>query len=258
MNINNIKLDDFNIKFDDFKGVKEHHYGCPICKDTGWINTEDEEGRIIGRRCQCFYVKRAKELMELSGISERELADRSFEKFDTEGLPPVMEFAKIRAMKYAEDFDDIKDEKANSIMFLGRPGTGKTHLGIAICGELLKKNHPVIYMAYRDAAPRIKQLVNEREDYDRMISRYKNATVLYIDDFLKGSTTKADINFVYEIINYRYTQRKPIILSSEMKTDDLITWDEALGSRLIEMCGNNVIEIPDNVPNRRLKPPEET
>ncbi|WP_332843386.1 hypothetical protein [Paraclostridium bifermentans] len=41
-------------------------------------------------------------------------------------------------------------------------------------------------MSYREAITRIKQNVMDSEEYERIISRYKRAKVLLIDDLFKG------------------------------------------------------------------------
>ncbi|MBQ3423200.1 MAG: DNA replication protein, partial [Romboutsia sp.] len=81
----------------------------------------------------------------------------------------------------------------------------------------------------------------------------KNARVLLIDDLFKGSVTPSDINIMFEIINYRYLNKKPMIISTEKYLDDLLSIDEALGSRIIEMCGTHNLELRGRHLNYRLK-----
>ena len=71
-------------------------------------------------------------------------------------------------------------------------------------------------------------------------------------DFLKGKITEADINIVYEIVNYRYNNHLPLIISTEKTLDDLISFDEAVGSRLIEMCRGHIIVFEGRKLNYRL------
>ncbi|MGF9979306.1 hypothetical protein [Viridibacillus arvi] len=41
---------------------------------------------------------------------------------------------------------------------------------------------------------------------------------------------------MYEIINHRYLNYKPMLISSELGFGELVTINEALGSRIFEMC----------------------
>ncbi len=43
------------------------------------------------------------------------------------------------ARSYVRDFDKIKNNRKNSVIFMGSVGGGKTHLSLAIANELMKK-----------------------------------------------------------------------------------------------------------------------
>lgn len=225
-------------------------YKCSKCHDTGFLLRE-ENGSLIARRCECYYVRQAETLMEKSGISE-EFGKKSFGNFETLSNPQLIA-AKSKAARYVEDFLQTEHSRHNSIMFCGQVGSGKTHLGTAICGELMKKGIAVIYMAYRNAITKIKQSITDEDSYNRQLSRYMSARVLYIDDFLKGRITEADVNIVYEIVNYRYMNNLPIVLSTEKTLGSLLDFDEAAGSRLIEMCRGNVVQLEGRELNYRMR-----
>ena len=70
---------------------------------------------------------------------------------------------------------------------------------------------------------------------------------------LNGKTTESDINIMFEIINYRYLNSKAIIISSELTQDRLLDFDEAVGSRIIEMCKNRISEVAGIENNYRLR-----
>ena len=106
------------------------------------------------------------------------------------------------------------------MMFLGQVGSGKTHLAIAISNLLLDKGIGVIYMPYRDSITNLKQSILDEENYQREISKYKNAQVLLIDDLFKGRITESDVNIMYEIVNYRYFKNLPILTTSEKTVDE--------------------------------------
>ncbi|MDO4301810.1 MAG: ATP-binding protein [Clostridia bacterium] len=226
------------------------HYECPECRDTGFIQFTTDEGRISVRECSCQAVKQSKQLMEQSGIS-REFNSKGFKNFDTKNIPQLI-IAKRKAINYFKEFKDVEQTRNNSIMFCGQVGSGKTHLGVAISRSLMSKNIAVIYMAYRNAITKIKQVLIDSTDYYHEISRYSQARVLYIDDFLKGKVTEADVNIVYEIVNYRYMNNLPLIISTEKSLDEIITFDEAIGSRIIEMCRGNIVHLQGKELNHRL------
>lgn len=225
-------------------------YECPKCKDTGFIYRKDESGYEIACRCECFALRKARDMMKRSGISA-EFQKKTFDNFKTRSNPQLSN-AKNKAMQYVKSFSQMEHERYNSIMFCGQVGAGKTHLGTAICGELMSAGVAVIYMAYRNAVTKIKQNIIDEAVYNRELNQYTSAQVLYIDDLLKGRLTETDINIMYEIVNYRYMNNMPIIISSEKSPNDLLIFDEAIGSRLIEMCRGNIIQLQGKELNYRL------
>lgn len=225
-------------------------YECLKCKDTGFIYRKDESGYEIACRCECFALRKARDMMKRSGISA-EFQKKTFDNFKTRSNQQLSN-AKNKAMQYVKSFSQIEHERYNSIMFCGQVGAGKTHLGTAICGELMNSGVAVIYMAYRNAVTKIKQNIIDEAVYNRELNQYTSAQVLYIDDLLKGRLTETDINIMYEIVNYRYMNNMPIIISSEKSPNDLLVFDEAIGSRLIEMCRGNIIQLQGKELNYRL------
>lgn len=225
-------------------------YECPKCRDTGFIYHTDENGHETACRCECFAIRQANDMMKCSGISA-EFQKKTFDNFATRGNPQLLN-AKTKARQYVENFVQTEHERYNSILFTGQPGAGKTHLGTAICGALMKNGVAVIYMAYRNAVTKIKQNIIDEVVYNRELNRYTSARVLYIDDLLKGRLTDTDINIMYDIVNYRYMNNMPIIVSTEKSPNDLLAFDEAIGSRLIEMCRGNIIQLQGKELNYRL------
>ncbi len=225
-------------------------YSCPECKDRGFILSTDEHGYEYARPCKCRELKMAKERLECSGLA-REFKTKTFENFDTCENLQLMD-AKNTAMKFTEELKNKNTENLPSLMLCGQVGAGKTHLGTASSVRLIDSGTAVIYMGYRDEMTALKSKILDEEAYKKDIDRYKKAPVLFIDDFLKGKITESDVNIVYEIVNYRYNNNLPVILSTEKNLDDLINFDEAIASRLIEMCRGYIIVFSGKELNYRL------
>ncbi len=203
------------------------------------------------KECECRSLRIAEEKLKASGVSE-EFRKKTFENFDYEKSIETME-AFMKAKSYIKNFEEVRITRKNSMMFVGQVGSGKTHLAIAISNVLLDKGIGVIYMPYRDSITNLKQSIRDEENYQREISKYKNAQVLLIDDlFGKGRITESDINIMYEIVNYRYFKNLPILTTSEKTVDALIEIDEAIGSRLYEMSKNYLAEIVGDKLNYRI------
>lgn len=225
---------------------------CPKCGGSMWITWVDEQGCDMARRCECFEPTMAKRRIVASGISEPFRA-KGFKNFDTRGIAQL-EKAYTICVDYCKNYHDIKGLRHNSILLLGQVGCGKTHLALASANALLDyQKIRVVYMPYREMITRLKQNITDEGSYTRAIDTFKTAPMLVIDDLLKGKTTESDINILFEIVNYRYVCNLPVIVTSEKTTGELLDFDSAIGSRLVEMAEGRIIEFKGNVLNYRLK-----
>lgn len=226
---------------------------CKLCNGTTWIIYTDEQGYERGKPCECREKAIAAKLLSASGISEDD-QKKGFKGFKTFG-EPALENAKQTATLYYQNFGTIEGERINSLMLCGASGRGKTTLGLAVANNLLNTGVSVRYMPYRDEVTTLKQQLGAEDKslYRDRIYRLKTARVLFIDDLLKGKVNETDINIMYEVINYRYLQRKPVIVSTEKTIEQLLEFDEAIGSRLIEMSKGYIITFDSSVPNYRLR-----
>ena len=104
-------------------------------------------------------------------------------------------------------------------------------------------------MPYRDVITKIKQNVIDEKKYASMILKYQVCEVLLIDDLFKGRLNESDVNIMFEIINYRYLNFLPIIVSSEFTIEKMLEFDEGIGSRIYEMSKDYVVEIKNDIRN---------
>ena len=200
--------------------------------------------------CECRDIRIAEDILKQSGISE-EFRKKTFDNFNYSYDIQVID-AYSKATRYYSDFSNIRDTRRNSFLALGQVGSGKTHLSLAIANKLMDDGIGVVYMGYRDVIMRFKQNVMNEEEYNKLMNRYKRAKVLLIDDLFKGKITDSDINIMFELINHRYFNNLPMIVSSEFNVGRLLEVDEALGSRLIEMSKGRVVELRGRELNYRM------
>jgi DNA replication protein DnaC len=230
---------------------KKPLYKCDKCCDTGWVLVPQESRQPLAVSCECRSIKKVKDEWKYSGINV-EMTKHTFTNFEV--WNETSQRAKDTAVAYYTDFKEIRNERKNSILLCGQVGSGKTHLSVALGLNFLKQKIKVVYMPYRDVITKIKQNMLDQEYYIKTLSKYQLCEVLLIDDLFKGKINESDINIVFEIINYRYLNFLPIIVSSEFSIERLLNFDEAVGSRIYEMSKDYVVEIEKDMRNNyRLK-----
>ncbi len=250
LQIEQIKVDNYNKSENTTEYAYNTCYDCPICKnkcDIAYVNTY---GKFDLKRCECNNIRKSVMRIKKSGIYH--LIDKyTFNNYTA--TEKWQESIKNKALAY------IDDAKGNWFFIGGQVGCGKTMICTAIIAEFLKNGTAALYMLWRDEIVGLKANVTNAEEYEKRISELKNTPVLYIDDFLKVEKgkmpTPADINIAFELLNYRYNNPELItIISSELLTTDIINIDEAVGSRIFERSKNYQINInPDVNKNFRLR-----
>lgn len=230
------------------KGDLKDFY-CPVCKNKGRYYSLDETGKVIVKECACKSKRASMEAARNSGMGGTLLA-KNFGNFEkTEGWQSGV-FEKVK--KYSET---VSPHNCKWLSILGQSGCGKTHLCCAVSNQLIEDGAKVIYMVWNNAVKELKRNATDDEAYSELFDKYASAEVLYIDDFFKGKVTETDITIAFELINYRYNNPDCItIISSELLLSDIFNIDEAVAGRILERCGENVIQIkPDTGKNYRRK-----
>lgn len=231
-------------------------YRCRLCRNKGIIVRLEERNGIyieISSECKCMETRRSILRMKRSGLKDI-IKEYTFEKFVAS--EPWQQVIRDAAVEYA------RNPERRWFFLGGQSGAGKTHLCTAICRELLLEGKSVQYMLWRDDISKIKAAAMDPETLDPIMHRFKTVSVLYIDDLFKtgkapdGSyqrPTTADINYAFEIINYRYNNPELLtIISSEWSEDDLLDIDEATAGRIYERAVTFSI-AKDRCRNYRIK-----
>lgn len=233
-------------------------YICKLCNNKGNLMEAKEESgswTLVNYNCKCMKVRRTIRKMEKSGLKNI-IRDYTFDKY--EATEEWQSTIKASAQKYVQD-------PSGWFFIGGQVGAGKTHICTAICRELLLAGKSVRYMLWLEDAVKLKGSITDSEEYTKMLDDFKRADVLYIDDLFKTGRgndgnrlppTGADIRLAMELLNYRYSEKLPTIISCEYKIGEIVDIDEAIGSRINERAysaGYAFSLKPDRKKNYRLR-----
>lgn len=220
---------------------------CPLCKNKGYIAVDTPDGDFYTQDCECRKRRVAYRKLKASGLEDL-IRIYSFKSFQTPD--PWSRKVKETAGAY------VTAGGAPWFAISGSPGTGKTHICTAVCRRLLRDGARVRYMLWREEAPALKAIANDPA-YEPRFRELAGAEVLYIDDFLKGKITDADMNLAFALINARYNARsKRTILSSELSLAEISRLDPAVSERIYQRARGYILHAPRDAKNWRTEKEE--
>ena len=237
----------------DEEYVKDNEIYCKKCNTPRTIFAFTQKVRT---RCKCqkeAWELKEKQQMELERkakiekLKEASLLGKkyksvSFDNTDTSN----QDFAKIfgRCKRYCEVVDQVLDRGLGIYMF-GNAGTGKTRLTACMANELMDKGYMVIFTNFSEISKQIRSSYDNRGISEAgIMDKLLNADFLFIDDLgtemlVKDNQDKWIQQKIYEVINGRYNNNKPIIITSNHSLSELMS-NRGLSpktlDRIVEMC----------------------
>jgi DNA replication protein DnaC len=243
---------------------------CPECNDTGWTTVAGGGRHAPVVRCACQEVSRAERLLKAAQIPKR-YEHCVFNEFIVTDNVSLFK-AKTVAQRFVERYE-LGDSNLG-LLFVGNPGTGKTHLAVSILKELIRRKQvECLFVDYRELLKSIQHSYNPEVAVTEMdlLRPVAEAEVLVLDELGAVRTSEWVWDTVSVILNARYNESRTTIITTnypdlperDMRgTDDLrnpiaarkamekptlgdrIT--DRMRSRLHEMCEKVVFEAEDH------------
>lgn len=136
---------------------------------------------------------------------------------------------------YVKVFEEILDG-GRCMVLIGKPGTGKTHLGVAVANELLHKTkHTAVYRTVGSILQAIRATYDrhsERSEAD-ILSSLITPDLLVLDEVgvSKEQPSDFELTTLFAIINGRYEQELPTVVISNLGASEL---PKAMGERCVD------------------------
>lgn len=204
-------------------------YTCKKCSDTGFYN---------GKLCDC-HIELLKNLSYEQLCKDSPLKISTFDDFDLTYYKSDAEIYNLMARNfdfcknYAKNFNCVT---SNSMLMYGETGLGKTHLSLAIAGEVLKKGFGVVYGSAQNLFSAIEKEHFGRSDNpdgttEKMLLE---CDLLILDDLGAEFTTNFTTATLNNIITTRLLSSKPTIISTNLDIDELYDmYSRRITSRII-------------------------
>ena len=171
--------------------------------------------------------------------------------------------------KVYQSLKEYSEKLANSVerkglILVGNNGVGKTHLACSIANELIKNGIPIIYGTLINLLAELKNTYDVDNNISEMkiIKLYEKVDLLIIDDLGKEKPSEWGLEKLFTIINSRYENNLPVIITTNYDQNSLINrlsingeieTAKSIISRLYEMCYLVKIEDRDHrIKNKKV------
>jgi DNA replication protein DnaC len=182
--------------------------------------------------CQVWTIEQKSPLEYRDGFRLELLRKMTFDNFDHKRLElPTEQRQNLRqAFSLAEGFARSPE---GWLVFQGVNGCGKTHLAAAIANYRLAQGEPVFFVVVPDLLDHLRSTFSpeSRISYDEFSETIKEIPLLILDDFGEQSATPWAQEKLYQLINYRYNARLPMVVTTCLSLDEIET---RISSRMVD------------------------
>jgi len=198
-----------------------HWTNCPVCNQQ--YADEAKESQLAAEG-GLIYVQRKREAAE--GPTSSMVANR----LAAAGVPARFQRCSLKnwqhpmdnqrrcwewAMSYTEAF---RRDKGTLNVFLGSPGTGKTHLAAAILADVLVRKISGAYVTVMGMLRRIRNSYNATvvETEQQVIDALVEPDLLVIDEVGKAMPTEFSMAQVFDVVDMRHGSNRHTLLISNL------------------------------------------
>lgn len=204
--------------------LKEPAPLCAACKDTGYIQ---------GKYCDCV-KHRAKALMAQELGREMPIEQCTFASFELRFYPESAKKRMEQIFNFCRGYAEGFGKKSKNLLFTGGAGLGKTHLSLAIVGEVAAAGYDVIYSPAQRLFDTIEKEHFAYSGSEDLLEAALSCDLLVIDDLGTEFSTSFTASVIHNIIDTRLLRGKATIISTNLDPVELEKkYDARILSRLM-------------------------
>lgn len=223
---------------------------CPICGGFGYVwrdlpIDDPEFGKL--KPCVCQQQKQVRaahnRLYQVSNLeSFKKMTFDSYSVQGRLGLGDDQVFSLQNALNQARQF---AASPKGWLLLTGGYGCGKTHLAAAVANTCVEYGMATIFLTVPDLLDWLRYAYDSNDStFEERFEELRNVNLLVLDDLGAQNATSWAAEKLFQIIDYRYVRRLPMVVTSNQHLEEL---DPRIRSRLQdpELATHVPITAPD-------------
>ena len=201
------------------------------------IDNDPNKTICINASCpDCIVENKVKKIMGDSGIQKRFLKC-TFENYHTDNENSLA--IKNRLIGYCNKFKTIL-ENGNNLILSGSVGTGKTHLSCAVANEIAKKGFTSVFRTLSEISSMIHNAksFDAEKNVEQVMKSLVEVDLLIIDEV--GAVAEKDNAVLFDVINARYAENRPMIILTNLDSDNL---QREIGARSFDRLAHSGVYL---------------
>jgi DNA replication protein DnaC len=200
---------------------------CPICAGIGYVRLDVPLGHPdFGKLqpCDCRRREISQRVLDrlyiLSNLNElRNMTFESFQPRGRVGLGPRQADSLEQAYNQAQRF---AQSPHGWLVLQGGYGCGKTHLAAAIANFAVSVGMPTLFLTIPDLLDTLRFTYDDpTATFEGRFEQIREAGLLVLDDFGTQNATAWAQEKLFQIINYRYINRLPTVVTTNLSMDQI-------------------------------------
>jgi len=199
---------------------------CPICGGIGYLRRDlpidhPDFGKMVPCSCRSEEITQSARTRLFRMSSLDALNNLRFDNFEKRGhiglakhQADSLENAYNQALNFAE-------RRQGWLLMLGRYGCGKTHLAAAIANHAIEAGTSTLFLTVPDLLDWLRYAYSGVDmSFEERFEEIREIPLLILDDFGTQNATAWAQEKIYQIINHRYINQLPTVVTSNYLIND--------------------------------------
>ncbi len=223
---------------------------CPICGGIGFVRKDvpiddPDFGRLTLCVCKQNEQNRSAQerLLRMSNLEA--FKHMTFQSFSVQGRLGLGD-EQIQSLQYGlNQAQQYAASPRGWLVLMGTYGCGKTHLAAAIANTCVEYGMNTLFLTVPDLLDWLRYSYDSTDTtFEQRFEEIRNVALLVLDDLGAQNATPWAAEKLFQIIDYRYSRKLPLVVTTNLSFDDL---DDRIRSRL---------QDPDLVTRVRITAPD--